>query len=1007
MWFFWFWLQKPRLGPYNWRMSEASSSTSPPLDDAQQHLKKISDSLHVLNEPDPPQSATLDIILFHGLQREQNSCAHLSTWRGGELLQDIWPQTWLPMDHPATRSITVSYDACIQTTSTRGKMDLHSLGENLLTEILLARRDLRSNRKTILVGQSFGGLVIKQLCVHACRNKENNSNADEISRFLDDIGGVFFYGTPHHGMDGILSKYSERNSLTANKSLLKLVQVSSPEAARLHDEFVRCRNVYGWKIYSVAETQATGGEDTVWVPEASSRFEDNYIHVAADHFSICRPSGRECLKYQHLDDLIRKVRGNDQDQGRQPQDVPTPAVGVHSLLREVETYLQEHPGLGFSGMGGIGKTTMAKLVFNNLHTDFEYTCFVENVKEIPGTKAEVKEKIWLEMHHNGKPVRMKEHIRPDVWRQVKGKKLLIVFDDIAENEHRDLLEVILKNNDCKESRFIVTTRDEEVLGPSKVCGMRIFRVPFLKHEDARTLFLAHAFPNSEEPPTDTHQRIVEEVVKACAGLPLTLAVVGRHLAAEKDVNYWAEIPAALWKAVDLPWLEKPVWKKLSLSYESLGKVERHMFLDIASFFVNPLVRFTVDEVLCAWIFIHDIPRIRFNILMKRYLVCGSSNDLTLSRRFKMHEHLRALGERNAKLLGRTLVVPSTPALIEEDFESILSQKEPDSLVALQVVLTPWEDPVNCCICKLIGFLQKKMAILYLQLKLGETMGCERCSASGDSFLPKGVAMLDVEGSNTNLELPVIAAECKKLIVLKITGMPVVRTMFIHSLRSGVFRNVQHLSLTSCSLEWLPDAFGELPQLRKLQLISFENLRKLPESLGGLTNLEHLVLSKCYRLTRLLPSVSPPLQRLEIDSDIYRRVWSDIIHGHQYSGTYGYDKEPVWLGADEECLSVTNDFHADDHCVDNFVIQGPYFDLIAYFRHCFPIVLKRPQKIYWDYNVILSREGDIDRNILHIVRSICKFSFYDATPIGYWFTPGSASVFCSLCGETARDCTCED
>ncbi|KAG6556967.1 hypothetical protein Mapa_001383 [Marchantia paleacea] len=76
-----------------------------------------------------------------------------------------------------------------------------------------------------------------------------------MSRFLDGIGGVFFYGTPHHGMDGLLSKYLELNSLTANKSLLKFVQVLSTESARLQDEFVIWRKVYGWKIYGVAETQ--------------------------------------------------------------------------------------------------------------------------------------------------------------------------------------------------------------------------------------------------------------------------------------------------------------------------------------------------------------------------------------------------------------------------------------------------------------------------------------------------------------------------------------------------------------------------------------------------------------------------------------------------------------------------------------------------------------------------------------------------------------------------------
>nr|XP_048322040.1 disease resistance protein RPV1-like isoform X3 [Ziziphus jujuba var. spinosa] len=228
--------------------------------------------------------------------------------------------------------------------------------------------------------------------------------------------------------------------------------------------------------------------------------------------------------------------------------------------------------IGIYGMGGIGKTTLAKAYY-------DWKQFPCNVREV----CEKKENglVYLQTHLlsdilDGLPTKVRDvHEGMDMIRsRLCHKKVLIVLDDV---EKLDQLKVFAKKNTWfgSGSRIIVTTRDESKLSSTYRGSIR-YKVEHLNYRESLQLFSWKAFKSIQ--PSNDYIELSKQVIAYANGLPLAREVLGSFLCG-KSINEWK---SALDRLKEYP--KKAIVKVLQITFDALEETEKSIFLDIACFF---------------------------------------------------------------------------------------------------------------------------------------------------------------------------------------------------------------------------------------------------------------------------------------------------------------------------------------------------------------------------------------------------------------------------------------
>jgi hypothetical protein len=235
-----------------------------------------------------------------------------TTWtsRGTNM---CWPQAWLPEDLGEEKVIVLSasYDFAASHWGKKGQkmQEVQKFGSSLLEELIYKDSTwLYDSDKVVLVGHSFGGLVIKSLFVEASKH-----NHDDCNEFLKRTKGTIFYSVPHSG--DLIAQYI----INFNKAFLQrlagtLSNLSDFEAEmkKLSKDFeTLSKDLHpGIKIFSFAE-QLDYNKVLVLPWDPGSKFEGNDMVLDANHDDICKPSERWDPGYQKLLEILERILGED------------------------------------------------------------------------------------------------------------------------------------------------------------------------------------------------------------------------------------------------------------------------------------------------------------------------------------------------------------------------------------------------------------------------------------------------------------------------------------------------------------------------------------------------------------------------------------------------------------------------------------------------------------------------------------------------------------------------
>ncbi|KAF7848191.1 hypothetical protein BT93_L2207, partial [Corymbia citriodora subsp. variegata] len=538
-------------------------------------------------------------------------------------------------------------------------------------------------------------------------------------------------------------------------------------------------------------------------------------------------------------------------------------VGMHSRVANVVEYLcldkSDLRCIGMWGMGGIGKTTLARAVFDKIHGQFDDgCCFLANVRE--SSKKNGLE--YLQNHFLGDILQQDNlRIRDDqrganmIKERLRHKKVLIILDDVDEKEQLEKLAGGLDWFGCG-SRIIITTRDQHLL--LQYGENSIYRVEGLSFDEALQLFCLKAFRNNH-PPAE-FKELTKQVIGYADGLPLVLDVLGSFLAYRSSME-WTSAVARLKECPD-----EKIIDQLMLSYDGLHPKEKEIYLNIACFFKGKEKPY-VTEVLDICGLYADIG---IKVLVDRALIQIVDNKLW------MHDLLQEMaweivrrespnepGERSrvwlfedvCHILSKNSGTKKVEAIVLQAGDHRTAHLNGESFTGMtnlrlldiraihlssgfkhlsnELRLLRWDNynfksfPPS--------FFPKKLFELHMQ----DSLLCSIWRGEKMQVLEK-LKVIDLNGSKLFTETPnfINVPNLERLILRGCKVLSQVHPSI------GTLERLSLLDLGDCeSLTRLPDSVGNLKALEVLNLSGCSNLEELPESIGGLECLEELDISQ--------------------------------------------------------------------------------------------------------------------------------------------------------------------
>eukprot|EP01018_Ginkgo_biloba_P029562 Gb_20740 [translate_table: standard] len=528
--------------------------------------------------------------------------------------------------------------------------------------------------------------------------------------------------------------------------------------------------------------------------------------------------------------------------------------------------------VGIHGMGGLGKTTLAKAVYNNIYLDFEAACFVSDVggrAESANGLRELQRQVLRDLLKIDTSVDL-ESGKSLIKNRLRGTNVLLVLDNI---QREDQLSALAGSRDWfgPGSRIIVTSRD---------------------------------------------QHLLNRVVAACERLPLALENLGKYLTDKEDEQEWEDVLSKVGRGIS----DQGVLQTLRISYNGLrDKEEQQIFLDTACFFqgMDKDIAISIWNA-CKWggsiavkdlvhkslikisddnrLVMHDLiqkmgteiveeeskePGERSRLWSKEYVrkvlkkcrarfyyistyFCFAGTDKVRGLSYQSDKQPTAWKTESFAPMTELQFLSLHNVLLEGEFGKILSKlrwlKWTNS--PLQCLPTDLNNK-RLAVLELTGNTIKQVWDEPVHLKMPRDLkylirrDCESLERTPDFSNHKNIEKLWLSGCTGLTEIHCSIGNLKELVHLDLANCTNLRALpeTIHKLCK-----VKIFILSGCkNLMMLPDKLGDLKALKEL-LLDNTAIAKLPSSFGSLCSLEKLNVSTCRSLQEIPASIDQ-LQRL--------------------------------------------------------------------------------------------------------------------------------------------------